>query len=121
MSKLAAPPEKFRGGFLQELDGRTAVATEMQARWDELTADLGGAEGLSYPKRAMAERFLWLEYWLRDQERALAEGRVEDFESAKWVQACNSLSGLAKTLGLQRVAKSGPTLASYITAEKSND
>ena len=47
MSKLQTPPDRFNTGWLDALDGRTAVAQAMRERWLALTDDLGGADRMS--------------------------------------------------------------------------
>lgn len=112
MTKTQQPPETFTRGWLEALDGRTAIAQEMRARYTALTNDLGGADRLSYAQRSLAERALWLEYWLADQERQLAEGK--SFDVGKWVQAANSLQGIYSRLGLERKARDVPDLQTYL-------
>lgn len=113
MPKLAAIPDTFTAGYLGQLDGRKAIAVEMRARWDALTADLGGADRLSYAQRSLVERALWLEHWIAGQERVLADGGEAD--TGRMTQATNSLLGLYRTLGLERRARDvTPSLQSYI-------
>ena len=108
------PPNKFSTGWLSELDGRTAIAQEMRERFRAFTDDLGGAETLSYAKRSLVERALWLEFWLAQQEQALAGG--SDFDVGKWTQAANSLQGILSKLGLERQAKDVPNLSDFINS-----
>jgi len=112
-------PERFRQGWLHSLDGRLSLARELRQRYQELTDDLGGADQLSYQRRTLAERAVWLEYHLSRQEQALAEGG-EDFNAGQWVQSCNALVGLLKTLGLDRAARDVPSLAEYLAQRASN-
>lgn len=111
-SKSRDVPDQFRRGWLDDLDGRRTLAREMRDRYQTMTDDLGGADRLSYAQRSLAERALWLEYWLASQERELANGN--DFEVGKWTQACNALQGIYSKLGLQRQAKEVPDLATYL-------
>jgi len=113
MPKLAAIPDTFTAGYLGQLDGRTAIAVEMRARWQELTSDLGGADRLSYAQRSLVERALWIEHWIAMQERILADGG--DADTGRMTQATNSLLGLYRTLGLERRSRNvTPDLAAYI-------
>jgi hypothetical protein len=114
MPKLDAIPDRYAPGYLDKLDGRTAIAAAMRDRWNDLTTDLGGADRLSYAQRSLIERALWLEHWLHHQEKALAEGRVDDFDAGRWTQATNSLLGLYRTLGLERRTRDVTDLQSYI-------
>ena len=94
---------KYKPGWRGELDKRTALAQVMRERYLEFTDDLGGADNLTYAKRSLVERVLWLEYWLAGQEQALAQG--QEFDVGKWVQATNSLQGILSKLGLKRQDK----------------
>jgi len=107
-------PEKYAPGYLDNLDGRLAVATVMRERYHAFTDDLGGADRLSYAQRSLVERALWLEYWLAEQEQALAKG--QEFDVSRWTQAANSLQGILSKLGLDRQAKDVPDLASFINS-----
>jgi len=111
---MAQIPDKFAPGWLESLDGRTAVAQELRRRFDCILSDMGGPDGMSYAKRALVERAIWLEYWLQGQERNLATGG--DFDSGKYTQSVNSLIGLFTKLGLERQAKE-ITLGDYIKAK----
>jgi hypothetical protein len=111
------PPSKFNTGWLSELDGRTAIAQEMRERFRAFTDDLGGADTLSYAKRSLVERALWLEFWLAQQEQALAGG--SDFDVGKWTQAANALQGILSKLGLDRQAKDVPSLNEYLARKAS--
>lgn len=107
MSKL--PPRailRWLAGWLSWTDALP------RGRYQELTADLGGAENLSYPQRSLCERALWLEYWLAQQERELAAGG--EFDVGRWTQAANSLQGIFGKLGLQRVARDVPSLNEFL-------
>ena len=101
LMKNSTVSSNFKNGWLDELDSRTAIAKEMRDRYTELTDDLGGLERLSYQQRSLAERSLWLEFWLSSQERTLAEGG--EFDAGRWVQACNGLQGIYAKLGLDRI------------------
>ena len=97
---LKTPQKKFTTGWRSELDKRTALAQVMRERYLEFTDDLGGADSLTYAKRSLVERVLWLEYWLAQQEGALAQG--EEFDVGRWTQAVNALQGILSKLGLER-------------------
>lgn len=112
MSQQKTPPETFKQGWLQELDGRTGIAQAMRQRYRAFTDDLGGEDRLSYGQLSLVERALWLEYWLGQQERALASNG--EFDMGKWAQAVNSLQGILSKLGLHRVAHEVTDLADYL-------
>jgi F0F1-type ATP synthase beta subunit len=115
MTKQKEPPIKFSQGWLTELDGRTGIAQMMVERYQAFTDDLGGVDRLSYAQRSLVERALWLEYWLADQERQLATSN--EFDVGKWVQAANSLQGILSKLGLNRIAKDIPDLATFLQSK----
>lgn len=110
-------PENFEAGYIGRLDRRTRIGAEMNARWAAFTDDLGGADRLSYAQRSLAERALWLEYWLAWQEEALAEGRMADFDPGRWTQAANALQGILTKLGLERAQRDVTDLQSYIRGQ----
>ncbi|MEX2366009.1 MAG: hypothetical protein WD601_05350 [Pseudohongiellaceae bacterium] len=103
MAKVQTPPEQYHVGFLSSLDARTAIAQSLLQRYKALTDDLGGSVQLSYAQKCLAERALFIEFWIQQQEQALAAG--SDFDAGKWTQAVNSLQGLLSKLGLHRVAR----------------
>ena len=118
MTKPQAPPAKFSTGWLEQLDGRTGIAQAMRERHKAFTDDLGGISRLSYAQRSLVERALWLEFWLAQQEQALASGSV--FDVGRWTQAANSLQGILAKLGLDRVAKDLPDLAQYLAKREAS-
>lgn len=111
-AKQAGIAESYKPGWLDSLDGRYGVARELRQRFAEVCKDLGGIERLSYMQRSLAERGLWLEFWLSQQEQQLAKGG--DFDASRWIQAANSLQGIYSRLGLERRAKDVPDLQSYL-------
>lgn len=116
-TKSTTVTDKFNTGWLSELDGRTGIAQVMRERYQSFTADLGGADLLSYAQRSLCERAIWLEYWIASQERELAENKA--FDVSRWTQATNSLQGIFSKLGLERQARNVPDLQDFIK-EKSN-
>lgn len=120
--KTTTLPERYSKGFLDKLDGRIEIARELKAAYEEVTADLGGVEVLSHTKRALVERFVWLEAIMRGIERRIAESDDEDAEASgqllsRWIQGCNSLTGLARTLGLERRTRK-LDLKSYVEGKR---
>ena len=111
-AKSKAIPERFRAGWLDQLDGRLSLARDLRERFDEVCSDLGGRDRLSYMQRSLVERALWLEYWLSNQERELSKG--EAFDVSRWVQAANSLQGIYSKLGLHRQAREAPDLHEWM-------
>jgi hypothetical protein len=105
-SKFSKPPKRFEAGFLLKLDARTEVCKQLREAYNEITADLGGADSLSHVMLALVERFVFLEFTLQQLESRIASNpKGADEFISKWIQACNSVTGLAKTLGLERKAR----------------
>lgn len=104
-------PTRFRAGFLAELDGRTDVAKALRANYQAIVADVGGIDDVSHVKAALIERFVWLEAILQTIEHELVTGAIDKGEAlGRWIQAVNSLSGLAKVLGVERKMSTRPWL-----------
>lgn len=98
-------PQKFRIGFLSDLDKRSSVFKVLKDRFEVVVQDLGGEQELGHLKRALVERFVWLEACLQDQEIQMASGELPKESISRWIQGVNALTGLAKTLGLERSIK----------------
>lgn len=113
MSGVQTINDQYSPNWLQQIDQRTALAQSLKSRHEELTSDLGGFSALSYQKRALIDRALFLEFHLQQEELKLAHGG--EFDSGKWVQASNALLGIFRTLGLERRAKDVPDLGSYLS------
>jgi len=117
-SKKKAIPEKFKAGFLSTLDGRTELARALRDNYQNIVNDIGGKEDIGHVKSALIERFVWLEATLQTIEQDMATGAVERGESVgRWIQAVNSLTGLAKVLGIERrVPKPCIDLKAYVNS-----
>lgn len=113
-----AMQSRFQSGWLDRLDSRHNLTRELRERYAEICTDLGGVDSLSYMQRSLVERYLFLELWLSQQERSLAEGGELDI--SRWVQANNAASGLASRLGLDRKAKEAPTLGEYLAKREAS-
>ena len=105
-------PATYNGDWLERLDGRTAIAKAISQRLRALETDLGGHDALSYQQRSLVKRAVWMEAIIEQQESALSRGEAVD--QGKLTQAVNSLMGLLKTLGLERIARDVPTLNEYL-------
>ena len=113
-------PARYKVGFLQRLDGRCELTKVLSSAFDEVTADAGGVENLSHTKLCLIERFVFLEYVLRQWENRITLNPKKSGKLlSRWVQGLNSLTGLARTIGLERRARKIESLESYVL-EKSN-
>ena len=100
--KTSDLPERYRAGFLQRMDGRTDLARRLEFAFQNIVDDCGGAAGQSHLRLALIERAVFLEFALQRWERNILTGKASDEAIGRWIQATNSLLGLAKTLGLNR-------------------
>lgn len=117
--KATALPEKFSTGFLARIDGRTEVARALRANYDAIVADIGGSDEVGHVKAALIERFVWLEGILQTLEHEMSTGTTDRNEAiGRWIAAVNSLTGLAKTLGVQRKGSSKPWASLEINPQK---
>jgi hypothetical protein len=112
MTKQADMPASYAPDWIERLDGRSTLARVVTERLTALEADLGGRDFLSYQRRSLIKRAVFMEAVIERTEAALARG--EEVDHGKLTQAVNSLIGLYKTLGLERVARDVPTLHQYI-------
>lgn len=112
MSEQGAVTNQFSLEWRESLDGRTRLGRVVNDRLAALHADLGGVESLSFQKRVLCERLIWQTMLIESMERALSLG--QPVEHGKLVQCTNTLIGLCKTLGLERVARDVPDLQTYL-------
>lgn len=106
-------PEKYEPGFIRELDGRTSLGQRLAKAYDEIVNDTD--ENLSHTKQALIERFVFLEFTLQNWElEIVAHPDRADKLMGKWIQAINSLTGLAKLIGLRRQPKYVGNLKTYV-------
>ena len=111
-------PDRFTPKFLEHLDGRTKAAQVLRQRLEDLHADLGGEEVLSYQQKSIARRVIWLECFIETQEIAVAEGAEPDIN--KIIHSMNTLISLFRLLGIQRQIADVPQLHEYL-AKKVKD
>jgi hypothetical protein len=109
LSKL---PGKYSRDWIEALDGRTKLAAMVQDRLQGLEADLGGRDALSYQKRSLCKRAVWIEARIEHMEAALAKG--DEIQEGSLTQSINTLIGLYRILGIERQAREVPSLHDYI-------
>ncbi len=112
MAKQPDIPKAYTPDWLEKLDGRTRFAQVMQQRYQDLTADMGGLDALSYQHRSLAKRIVHMECLIEQQEAALARG--DDVDAGRLTNTTNTLIGLLKAVGLDRKAKDVPNLHDYL-------
>jgi len=114
--KTTVVPIRYERGFLNRLDGRTEVAKALHANFETIASDLGGKAELSHVKSSLVERFVFLEATLNGIESVMAVKPDSD-SMGQWIQAVNALTGLAKTLGIDRKYSNAPWLSHGPTTE----
>jgi hypothetical protein len=108
-------PERYKPGVIREIDRRTELGQRLQAVFDVIVTDAGGPHGLTHTKLALIERFVWLEAMLQGIEREIAaKPEAANDLIGKWVQGVNSLTGLAKMIGLERNLSRTVDLRAYV-------
>ncbi len=113
--KLADIPEKYVPGFLRELDGRTDVCQRLTAAYERIVDDAGGEELLSLVKLNLIERFVFLSEMLERWELEIVQHPNENGAAlARWVQAVNSIQGLARAIGIEAKGRRKPNLRAYL-------
>lgn len=111
-SKSAELPSRYSSDWLCRLDGRTKLAQAARMRLEDLHANLGGRDALSYQERSLCKRIVWLEAQIEQREAALARG--EEIDEGRHTQSVNALVGLLKAIGLERRQRDVPTLSEYL-------
>ena len=110
-------PIKFELGILTKLDRRTEIFKQLRRAYREITDDMGGISSLSRVQVCLAERFCFLECVLKGIEQKIATNpKSKEVETilSRWIQGLNSLTGLAKIIGLSRRARKITDLKTYI-------
>lgn len=99
-------PAKYEPGFLEQMDRRTEVYKRLSDSYDAIIADLGGADDLSHLKVSLIERAVFLIACLKTWENQIASNpKGSEHLLSRWIQALNTLQGLTKTIGLDRLKK----------------
>lgn len=116
-------PEKYSVGFLQRLDQRTQSFQLLDTAYQQVLADRGGKDTLSHVQVCLIERFVFLEFFLRTLEVKIANAinenkKIPSKTFSRWIYSCNSLKGLATTIGLKRKARQISGLVEYLDEQK---
>lgn len=114
-TKLMTLPAKYKVGFLRELDKRTESYKLLNAAYQEIVDDVGGAEQLSHVQRCLIERFCFAECLIRRLEYKMTK-RSKRFpeQLASFEKILNSIIRLSSSLGLKRKKKQVVSLSSYV-------
>jgi hypothetical protein len=112
---------------LSALDGRSAIARAVRGWRAEVAQDLGGRDALSQAKRTLldvaAQDVVLLsitDTWLRENPGLVVNKRKRSLAPIvlERLRVAQHLADTLRSLGLDRVAKDVPTLASYMAKAK---
>ncbi len=109
----ASLPDTYRAGWLDKLDKRTKVAKAILQRIASLTSDAGGGN-LSHAKTSLIRRAAFLECICEAHEIKLAAG--QEIDVGAYTQSLNSMLGLYRLLGIERIARPVRTLREHMEA-----
>jgi hypothetical protein len=98
-------PAKYTAGFPWQLSRRVKTAREIAADLFALWQDLGGADDLSSQERTLCERAVYLRRRVLEHESAVMRGDKPLMTEGEHANACNTLMGILKALGLHRRAR----------------
>jgi hypothetical protein len=101
---------KFSPRFWEQSDSRVAVVRLIRKRYELLKCHCGGEE--SYQRDLLCQRTAFISVILETQEVEAAEGGSLDM--SVYVQAINCLSGLLRSLGLEKRVKNVTDLSKYL-------
>lgn len=97
--------------FVEEIDGRSAIARRYRDLVAEFTSDIGGDP--TEAQKQLIRRAASLSTWAEAQEVKLANG--EDIEIGPLTTAANSLRRILQDIGLERRSRDvTPTLEGYM-------
>jgi hypothetical protein len=109
-------PGTYVAGFLQTFDQRSVLFSELNGAFVETVDDLGGTASLSHLSLGLVERYIFVEFMVRNLERRMLQDEAMARKLfRRWRTASGILLSLAKTLGLERrVKESQHNLTTYI-------
>jgi hypothetical protein len=103
-------PTRFAPKFWADADRRVALVREIESRVERMKNDTGSE---SYAKEILCERAIFIVSLLETSERDAIEG-IKELDVGSYVQSCNALLGILKSLGLERQVKKLGSLAAYV-------
>ena len=107
---------RLHGG---EVDGRTADARRFRDITAEIASDLGGSDGMSEAQRQLVRRAAMLSVQGEKMEADAIAGGAIDLDA--FGALSDRLSRLFARLGVKRVARDVPDLATYIAAHAARE
>lgn len=120
--KIRSLPERYKAGFLSQLDKRSGLSQRMNFSFNALCEDLGGIAAMPYSQQMIAERATFLEEVCRRLEVTIVEDPVKHRELlGKWSVLTNSLIGATKLLGVTKSKADAILDSLYLDVEDEPD
>ena len=69
--RLMELPAKYQEDFLNQLDRRTETYALLNTSYQNIVVDLGGKDSMSHIKHSLIERFVFMEFRLRQLEQQI--------------------------------------------------
>jgi hypothetical protein len=117
-------PRKYSENFLATIDARTGLWGRLMATYEEVIVDMGDVSRLTRGRKALAERFCFVLFFLQSLEKQIAELAEKDRKQAlklfgRYIHWTNNLMGLARSAGmLTKNGKPIMDLRSWAASEK---
>ena len=109
-------PRRYKGWYLDDLDGRSPAVRGVKYIRACIESDLGGHDNISRMESSLVDRSAFLVYLAEETELAVLSGKTT-INVTEYLAVVNALSGLSTRLGLKRRAKT-LSLKDYLTSAK---
>jgi hypothetical protein len=104
---------------LPGIDGRSVVARRYRDLYEALCTDQGGIDRLSEVRLQLIRRFAAASVLAEQMEAKLANGAAVDI--AEYCTLASTATRISNRIGMERRAKTVPSLAEYIEARATID
>lgn len=109
-------PRRYKGGYLDDLDGRSPAVRGVKYVRACIESDLGGTANISRMESSLVDRSAFLIYLAEETELAVLSGK-KTINITEYLSVVTALSNLLARLGLKRRAKT-LSLRDYLTSAK---
>jgi hypothetical protein len=100
--------------FLSKLDQRTEVYKTLTANFQEIVEDLGGEEEMTFLKKRLIERAVFVIAMIGNIEVVIAENPTSKEHYGLHSALTNTLLGLSSRLGIEKQVRNVLTLKTYL-------
>jgi hypothetical protein len=101
--KLASLPDTYVPDFLEKLNRNLVLGRTLNQRYEQIVADRGGLESLTYIQLADIRSYVFLDAIIEHNEQQVAKG--EPIDQGVHVQAINTRALLSGRIGVGRLTK----------------